>query len=142
MKYIKFYIVIILFALLSNDINARVRYSEEMKSYIGTWTHVDQLGNVLAYRFYVSDGWLIIKYKYEDHYHDGTEWEGMANKKYDIDYIYDNGQFHFSENYSTAHNSMTLELKEGSLICTNHQTVYDNGRQENNTYVTVFDIDL
>lgn len=115
--------------LLSSISNARVRYTDAMKGYIGTWTFTDKLGNISTYRIAVSDGWVILRYKYEEHYHDGTEWEGMANKKYTIDYTFADRKFYFKEDYPSVptYNSKILELRQGSLV----ETTYQRGRNDN-----------
>lgn len=108
----KIFYVFLLFVFSTSLVDARVKYTDEMKGYIGTWTHTDKLRNVSTYRISVSDGWVVIHYKYEDHFHDGTEWEGMPNRKYTIDYTFSNDKFYFDKNYPPfTYNSMSLELK-------------------------------
>ncbi len=141
----KIFYVFLLFVLSTSLVDARVKYTDEMKGYIGTWTHTDKLGNILAYRIYVSDGWVVIRYKYEDHYSDGTEWEGMANRKYIIDYTFSNGNFYFDRNYPSipTYNSIILELKEGSLIETTQQRGRDDkGKWYNRSWSTVYELDF
>lgn len=141
----KIFYVFLLFVLSTSFVDARVKYTDAMKGYIGTWTHIDKLGNVLAYRISVSDGWVILRYKYEDHFSDGTEWEGMANRKYTIDYTFSNGKFYFDESYPDipTYNSKSLELKEGSLIETIHQRGRDDkGKEYSRSWSVVYELDF
>lgn len=126
-------------------VNARVKYTDEMKSFIGTWTHQDKAGNDCAYRFYVSDGWLIIRYKYVDHFYEGTELEGVTNTNMNVDYTYSNGSFHYDRNYPHANNSITLRLKEGSLVETNSHSSWDEDNPRKvykATYEAIYDLDF
>lgn len=141
----KLFCLILLFILSTNLLEARVKYTNEMKSYIGIWTRTDKFGNISAYRISVNDGWVIIRYKFEEHYHDGTEWEGQANEKYTVDYTYQNGKFYFTKNYPkvSTYNSMVLELKEGSLVETTYQTTRnDNGIDNTRSWTATYELDF
>ena len=122
----KIFYVFLLFSLSTNLVDARVKYTDEMRRYMGTWTRTNDLGDVATYRICVSDGWVVILYKYEDHFNDGTYYEGALNEKRTIDYTFHNGKFYFDKDYPRVYNSVTLYLKEGSLI----ETIEQRGRYD------------
>lgn len=139
----KLFYVFLFFALSTIIADARVRYTDEMKGYIGTWTHTNNLGDISAYRICVSDGWVVVLYKFEDHFSDGTYYEGALNEKRTIDYTFQNGKFYFDRDYPRAYNSVTLELKEGSLIETIQQRGRDDkGREYSRTWSVVYELDF
>lgn len=135
--------VFLIFVFSTSLVDARVKYTDEMKGYIGTWTRTNDLGDISAYRICVSDGWVVILYKYEDHFNDGTYYEGAFNEKRTIDYTFHNGKFYFDKNFPRAYNSVTLELKEGSLIETIQQRGRDDkGKEYSRSWSFVYELDF
>lgn len=128
----KFIITCITLAIVMLPATARTRYEESMEPFIGVWTMQDKLGNDYEYKFQVVDGWLVLRYKFVDNYSQGKG--NSATVKKNPDYTYENGCFYYKENHPEcdAYNSISLYLKEGSLIESNHHrspgtnTVYKN----------------
>lgn len=109
---------ILLFTLLflsCISLSARVRYSPEMEGFLGVWEYQDGIKNDYKYRISVSDGWVVIQYKFVDYFNGPSS---QADRKVNIDYIYSDGTFYFQDNHpeSDAYNDMNLRLHEGSLV--------------------------
>lgn len=135
----KLLLVVMILGLSANCMHARVRVTDELQKFVGTWTHVDELGNVSKYQFSVSDGWLILREKYEHNYG-----EHFIRQPKNIDYKYDDGVFYFNEDYPEVptYNSVMLTLEEGSLIKYIKQKTYHDGSWHYYNYTYAYEMDF
>lgn len=132
MKYLLSFFILLLASL---SLSARVKYTSEMEGFLGTWEYQDGVKNDYIYRISVSDGWVIVQYRFVDNYCDGA-----ASKKLNIDYTYRDGVFYFEMNYPScdAYNDMSLQLHEGSLVETTHHRDPESSRTWNCVYEKSF----
>lgn len=132
---LKCLLFVLAFVFIGQSLSARVKYDKSMEPFIGVWTMQDKLGNDYEYKFQVVDGWVVLKYKFVDNYSQGF---GMsASKKKTLDYTYEGGCFHYNDNYpsSDAYNSISLFLKEGSLVESNKH----RHPGTNTTYIHIYE---
>lgn len=132
---LKYLIFVLALVFIGQSLSARVKYDQSMESFIGVWTMQDKLGNDYEYKFQVVDGWVVLRYKFVDNFSQGT---GMsASSKKNIDYRYEGGCFHYNDDHPEceAYNSISLYLKEGSLVESNSHR--DPGT--NTTYINTYE---
>ena len=131
---LKYLIFVLALVFIGQSLSARVKYDQSMEPFIGVWTMQDKLGNDYEYKFQVVDGWVVLRYKFVDNYSQGS---GMsASRKKNIDYRYEGGRFHYNDDYpeSEVYNSISLYLKEGSLVESNSHRDPDTTTTYINTY--------
>ena len=131
---LKYLIFVLALVFIGQSLSARVKYDQSMEPFIGVWTMQDKLGNDYEYKFQVVDGWVVIKYKFVDNYNQGS---GVsASRKKNIDYTYEGGRFHYNDDHPEieAYNSISLYLKEGSLVESNSHRDPDTTTTYINTY--------
>ena len=131
---LKYLIFVLALVFIGQSLSARVKYDQSMESFIGVWTMQDKLGNDYEYKFQVVDGWMVIRYKFVDNYNQGS---GVsASRKKNIDYTYEGGRFHYNDDHPEieAYNSISLYLKEGSLVESNSHRDPDTTTTYINTY--------
>jgi hypothetical protein len=128
-------ICVLAFVFIGQSLSARVKYDKSMEPFIGVWTMQDKLGNDYEYKFQVVDGWVVLRYRFVDNYSQGS---GMsASRKKNIDYRYEDGCFHYNDDHpeSEAYNSISLYLKEGSLVESNRH----HHPGSNTTYINTYE---
>lgn len=105
-----------------------------MEGFLCVWEYQDGVKNDYRYRISVSDGWVVIQYKFIDHFNGPNS---PADRKVNIDYTYHDGVFYFQDNHpsSEAYNDKTLKLHEGSLV----ETTHHRSPGSNRTWECVFD---
>lgn len=131
---LKYLIFVLALVFIGQSLSARVKYDQSMEPFIGVWTMQDKLGNDYEYKFQVVDGWVVIRYKFVDNYNQGS---GVsASRKKNIDYTYEGGRFHYNDDHPEieAYNSISLYLKEGSLVESNSHRDPDTTTTYINTY--------
>ena len=131
---LKYLIFVLALVFIGQSLSARVKYDQSMEPFIGVWTMQDKLGNDYEYKFQVVDGWVVIRYKFVDNYNKGS---GVsASRKKNIDYTYEGGRFHYNDDHPEieAYNSISLYLKEGSLVESNSHRDPDTTTTYINTY--------
>ena len=131
---LKYLIFVLALVFIGQSLSARVKYDQSMEQFIGVWTMQDKLGNDYEYKFQVVDGWVVIRYKFVDNYNQGS---GVsASRKKNIDYTYEGGRFHYNDDHPEieAYNSISLYLKEGSLVESNSHRDPDTTTTYINTY--------
>ena len=131
---LKYLIFVLALVFIGQSLSARVKYDQSMEPFIGVWTMQDKLGNDYEYKFQVVDGWVVLRYRFVDNYSQGT---GMsASRKKNIDYRYESGCFHYNDDHpeSEAYNSISLYLKEGSLVESNRHSHPGSNTTYINTY--------
>ncbi len=116
------------------SISARVRYTPEMEGFLGTWEYQDGVKNDYRYRISVSDGWVVIQYKFTDNFNGPNS---PSDRKVNIDYTYNDGVFSFQDNHSScdAYNDVTLKLHEGSIV----ETIHHRSPGTNRTWQCVYE---
>lgn len=131
MKYLISFFALLLASL---SLSARVKYTSEMKGFLGTWEYQDCGKNDNIYRISVSDGWVIVQYRFVD-----KQLDGALSEKINIDYTYRNGVFYFESNHPSRdiYNDMSLKLREGSLVETTHQ--HHRKSKTSRTWTCVFE---
>lgn len=132
---LKCVILVLAFVLIGQTLSARVKYDKTREPFIGVWTMQDKLGNDYEYKFQVVDGWVVIRSKYVDNYSQGPG-RSLSRKK-TLDYTYEGGCFHYNDNHPEydAYNSISLFLKEGSLIESNKH----RSPGTNTTYISTYE---
>ena len=131
---LKYLIFVLALVFIGQSLSARVKYDQSMEPFIGVWTMQDKLGNDYEYKFQVVDGWVVIRYKFVDNYNQGS---GVsASRKKNIEYTYEGGRFHYNDDHPEieAYNSISLYLKEGSLVESNSHRDPDTTTTYINTY--------
>ena len=131
---LKYLIFVLALVFIGQSLSARVKYDQSMEPFIGVWTMQDKLGNDYEYKFQVVDGWVVIRYKFVDNYNQGS---GVsASRKKNIDYTYEGGCFHYNDDHPEceAYNSISLYLKEGSLVESNRHRHPGTNTTYINTY--------
>ena len=131
---LKYLIFVLALVFIGQSLSARVKYDQSMEPFIGVWTMQDKLGNDYEYKFQVVDGWVVIRSKFVDNYNQGS---GVsASRKKNIDYTYEGGRFHYNDDHPEieAYNSISLYLKEGSLVESNSHRDPDTTTTYINTY--------
>lgn len=131
---LKYLIFVLALVFIGQSLSARVKYDQSMEPFIGVWTMQDKLGNDYEYKFQVVDGWVVIRYKFVDNYNQG--FGVSASRKKNIDYTYEGGRFHYNDDHPEieAYNSISLYLKEGSLVESNSHRDPDTTTTYINTY--------
>lgn len=117
---VKLICVLLCFLFTTNLSFAREKYSDEMERYMGIWRRRDKQGNILQFHFFKSDGWVVVKSK-------NLIVEGPVIVA-DYDCTYSDGKFNCIDKDGIEINSITFELKEGSLVYTNHVTYTDGSK--------------